>query len=119
MVFNKPYPSNIHRTVTEGQTIILDCTDLLQSFRHVIQGKDQFRWLKEHHMLGSSSQLIFKADKSTQGSYKCLARAGIAGEQVVVMMRKTVHITVESEPPATVHLYEVYLLHSIQSHPAV
>ena len=77
----------------------MDCSDLLQSFRHVIQGKDQFRWLKEHRMLGSSSQLIIKADKSTQGSYKCLARAAIAGEQVLVMMRKTVHITVESEPP--------------------
>lgn len=85
--------------------VIMDCSHLLQLYRHVIQGKDQYRWLKEHRLMGNSSQLIIKADKSTQGSYKCLARAGIAGEQVLVMMRKTVHITVESEPPATVHLY--------------
>ncbi|XP_065893168.1 SCO-spondin-like [Dysidea avara] len=95
VVFHHPHPTNIHRTVTEGQRVILDCSHLLQSYRHVIQGNDRFRWRKGSAVIGQSAQLILKADQSTQGAYQCLALAAVAGEQASMMRTKTVHLTVE------------------------
>ena len=97
VVFHHLHPTNIHRTVTEGQRVILDCSHLLQSYRHVIQGNDRFRWRKGSAVIGQSAQLILKADQSTQGAYQCLALAAVAGEQASMMRTKTVHLTVESE----------------------
>jgi len=99
MVFHSPYPRNIHRMVTEGQRITMDCFHLLESFRHILIGKSQYFWLKNDTIVGKSAKLVFMANQSAQATYRCVVIAPVGGEPITMMRQKTIHLTVKGESP--------------------
>jgi len=91
---------SMYRTVTEGQTVILDCSQLLNVYRHGIKGDAEdhiYYWTRGKITMADSPQLTIKAGQSTRGAYRCIAVAPARGEAHIIVLTKTIRLTVESE----------------------